>query len=39
MKQVLVKSDPEVKRITETPKYDLELAKRMKQLQQYKLEE
>lgn len=39
MKQVLVKSDPVVKRITETPKYDLELAKRMKQLQQYKLEE
>ena len=36
MRQVLVKSDPEIRKITQTPKYDLELAKRMKELQQYK---
>ncbi len=36
MRQVLVKSDPEIKRITETPKFDLELARRMKELQDYK---
>ena len=39
MRQVLVKSDPETRRITETPKYDLELARRMKELQEYKGEE
>ena len=39
MRQVLVKSDPEIRKITQTPKYDLELAKRMKELQQYKGEE
>mgnify|MGYP003592958228 CR=1 FL=1 len=39
MKQVLVKSDPERQKITETPKYDLELARRMKELQKYKGEE
>ena len=36
MRQVLVKSDPERKVTTATPKYDLELAKRMKELQDYK---
>jgi hypothetical protein len=39
MRQVLVKSDPERQVRTDTPKYDLELAKRMKELQQYKGEE
>lgn len=38
MRQVLVKSDPERKVRTDTPKYDLELAKRMKELQDYKEE-
>ena len=39
MRQVLIKSDPENQIITDTPKYDLELAKRMRELQQYKGEE
>ena len=39
MRQVLVKSDPDKRIQTETAKYDLELAKRMKELQQYKGEE
>ena len=39
MKQVLVKSDPKPKPVFDTPKYDLELARRMKELQQYKGEE
>jgi hypothetical protein len=36
MNQVLVKSDPAKKVSVEVEKYDLELARRMKELQQYK---
>ena len=39
MRQVLVKSDPDKMVQTETAKYDLELARRMKELQEFKGEE
>lgn len=39
MRQVLVKSDPERRVQTATEKYDKELVRRMKELQEYKGEE